>query len=1429
MRSIEELTASGAVADRAREAIRATVRGHGGRLKGATANGMVAALVGAALAPIATGPEPARALMVLLGATGGGYISGFLKDVIGRLRSQDGGGPRSQAEVQQALERELLACLQAHDERAAGLRIDAAALLESVQGVQAALEAASDEVKLELTDAFAQLSGEFCEFGWMLDESLRTLTAVQRMQLYHTDQMRELLKLLVQRQSAAAVAPAEPVGECCPYMGLAAFQAEDAQWFFGRQRLVSDLIVRLSEAPFLAVIGPSGSGKSSVLRAGLLPAVWDGALPWAQVWTTIVVTPGAHPLEELAVRLGGVCKVAAESLLGDWQARPGWLRLAVRQALVDAPVGALLLLAVDQFEEVFTLCADEAERRGFILALAALAGEADSQAIVVLGIRADFYARCAEYPELVAALQDRQVLVGPMTPAEAREAITGPAARAGLVLEPGLVETVLADLDEEPGSLPLLSHALFATWQRRRGDTLTIEGYRDAGGIRQAIGRTADTVYARLDPAQQAIAKDVFLRLTALGEGTEDTRRRARRAELLDGRDPGAVEVALDRLAQARLVTLDEDSAQVAHEALIREWPMLRAWLTEDREGLRIHRRLTEAAGEWEALGRDSGALYRGGRLAGAREWAEVHGERLNAVERAFLADSSDRERDELAAARRRNRRLRVLAGVLALLLVLAGTFGTVAAQNQQRLATARQLAARASANLDQQALSLLLSLESLRVAPTDEGRASLLQALLEPPRESARLTTGDTNLIFDVAFSPDSTKLVSASADKTVRLWDVATGAPIGQPLTGHTDFVYGVAFSPDGRMIASAGGIDKTVRLWDAATGAPIGQPLTGHTHAVWGVAFSPDGRMIASAGETVRLWNVATGDPIGEPLTGHTGGVLGVAFSPDGTKLASAGGDGFVRLWDVATGAPIGELLGGHTGWVREVAFSPDGKTLASVADDATVRLWDVAAGAPIGQPLTGHIGAVNGVAFSPDGTKLASASNDGSVRFWDAATGAPIGQPLTGHSYWVLGVAFSPDGTTLASAGDTVRLWDAAIRVPLGQPLIGHTERVRAVIFSPDGTKLASVDGETVRLWDVAAGAPLGLPLTGHTATVWGLRFSPDGTKLATAGDDGTVRLWDATTGAPIGQPLTGHIGWVWGVVFSPDGRMIASAGADKTVRLWDPATGAPIGRPLTGHTDQVKWVEFSPDGRMIASASDDGSVRLWDPATGTPIGQPLTGHTDRVWGLLFNLDGTTLATASDDGTMRLWDPATGAPIGQPLTGHSDGVWRMAFNPAGTMLASAGADGSVRLWDPATGAPIGRPLTGHTGWVRGLAFSPDGTTLASTGTDGTVRLWDAATGAPIGQPLTGHTGWVWYVVFSPDGTTLATAGFDRTVRLWPITVDAWIRHACTLAGRNLTQDEWDRFVGADRPYVRACPDLPSGTGAPADAPPAAYHLA
>ncbi len=552
-------------------------------------------------------------------------------------------------------------------------------------------------------------------------------------------------------------------------------------------------------------------------------------------------------------------------------------------------------------------------------------------------------------------------------------------------------------------------------------------------------------------------------------------------------------------------------------------------------------------------------------------------------------------------------------------------------------------------------------------------------------PAALARVIEGHHGGVVAVGFSPDGTLLASASDDRSVRLWDTATGQAIAT-LEGHTGGVRGVAFSPDGRLLASGSG-DGSVRLWDVATRQQIAR-LEGHTDWVSGVAFSPDGRLLASTGDdqSVRLWNTRSRQQVAI-LEGHAGGVRGVAFSPDGRLLASTGDDGSVRIWDTATGQHVA-MLEGHAGGVRAVAFSPDGRLLASTGSDGSVRLWVMATRQQIAT-LEDHTGGVRGVAFSPDGRLLASASDDRSVRLWDTATGEQIAT-LEGHTGWVRGVAFSPDGRLLASAG---------------------------------------YDG-SVRLWDTARGQR-GAMLEGHTGWVRGVAFSPDGRLLASTGDDRSVRLWDAATGQQI-VTLEGHVRSVRGVAFSPDGRLLASTGDDTSVRLWDAATGQQI-VTLEGHVRSVRAVAFSPDGRLLASGSGDGSVRLWDVATRQQIGS-LEGHTDWVRGVAFS-PGGLLASASNDRSVRLWDTATGQQIAT-LEGHTDWVSGVAFSPGGRLLASASDDRSVRLWDVATRQQIGR-LEGHTDWVSGVAFSPDGRLLASASEDRSVRLWDPTTALELNQ--------------------------------------------------------------------------------------------
>jgi WD40 repeat protein len=1104
-----------------------------------------------------------------------------------------------------------------------------------------------------------------------------------------------------------------------PYLGLVRFEPDDADLFFGRGELLRDLVSRVSTMPFLGIFGASGSGKSSLLRAGLVPAF--------RRWPVIILTPGRRPVDELAIGISHRTGISPAALRSDIRAEPGNIELVVQRILVNSPANARVVFLIDQFEEVFTLCRDKRERECFIDCLLAM-GE---RARVVLGTRADFYARCSEHPGLVAALRDRQVLIGPMDDDALRSMIVEPAARAGLKVETALVETVLADARGQPGALPLVSHALLETWERRRSGRLTLAAYRQAGGIQGAIAQTAERVYGEFGPRQRELVKDAFLRLTALGEGTEDTRRPLPPAELLSGPDPAAAAVVLARLTEARLVTADADNVQVAHEAVIRSWPRLRGWLADDRAFVHLRRRLTEAAAEWDRDGREEASLYRGARLAA---WEGRELDRLNERELAFLTASRAQQAGQRRAARRRVRQ--VVAALIAVVTAVSVAAALALTQAQQArterdLAQSRRLAAdaRSQADLDPE-LTLLLAGRAFRTAATPEAEAMLRQATLDSRQRLAlRLGPGK---VCGVAFSPDGRRLATSGADGTLRVWDTRTWR---DPLVLHgpRTEAWSPAFSPDGGRVAAVW-LDGTVRVWDLAAGAVGATVLRGHKGEVWGLAFAPDGRRLATAGQdgTVRVWR-ADGHPsrvLRSPtrMLGSPTRMLGVTFSPDGALLAAGGGDGVVRVWG-ATGDPL--LLRGHGDSVEDVAFSPDGALLASASTDGTVRLWD-----PRGRTdpvvLRGHDGTVEGVAFSPDGRRVAGTGNDATVRIWDrTGEGEPL--VLRGHGGTVWSAAFTPDGRMLASASDdgTARLWDAT---PPGDPLVrrGHTGAAWDVDFSPDGQRVVSggQDG-TVRVWPLdGAGEPL--VLRGHHGDVPGVAFSPDGRHVAGAGVDGTVLVWNATGGAPVA--LRGHRGTVWNVAFSPDGRRLVSSGNDGTVRVWN-ADGS--GRPLVlrGHTGQVRYAAYGPDGRHVASAGNDGTIRIW-PLDGPGEPVVLRGHQGLVWAVAFSPDGRLVASAGNDGTVRVWQVDGTSPV-RVLRGHQGLVWSLAFSPDGRQIASSGNDATVRIW-PLTGGNEPVVFRGFATSVEGIGFGPGGELTTAHG-DGTVRVWRCQVCGPIGKVL------------------------------------------------------------------------------------------
>ncbi|MCE7004266.1 hypothetical protein LWC34_15685 [Kibdelosporangium philippinense] len=1162
------------------------------------------------------------------------------------------------------------------------------------------------------------------------------------------DEWEQRWHALNDRQPAVATSD----DEVPPYVGLAAFQPDDTDRFFGREKLVNTLRARVDQRRFVGVFGASGSGKSSLLRAGLIAGT---STP------SVVFTPGPNPMEECAVRLAALTSGSAGSVRAELDADPNNLHLVIRQAVAREPDGTDLLLVIDQFEEAFTLCADRDQRSRFIAALVYAARSETSRARVVIGVRADFYGHCAQYPQLVEALEDAQVLVGPMSADELREAITGPAARADCMVETALVSKLIADTAGEGAVLPLVSHALLETWRRRSGARLTLGGYEAAGGIHHAIARTAEDVYSGLDAGQRETAHRIFLRLVALGEGTEDTKRRVHRRELdADNPDTRAV---LERLASARLLTLHSDTVDIAHEALIRSWPRLRDWLSDDREGLRVHRQLTDATDAWETAERDPGALLRGTRLARASDWAAAHGEMLTKREREFLDSSQRALAVEQATARRRTRRLRQLVALLAALLMLASGATVYAIQSQRDATAQRDIALAnkvvsdaAALEATNPALAAQLSLAAYRLSAIPETRDRLLATTSNPIASRLAAHTAE---VLASAEDANSRMLATAGSDKTVRLWDISNPQNVTElgTLTGHTDSVNAVAFGPDGILVT--GGADKSVRLWDVHQRREIGA-LDGHTGAVNAVAFGPDGTLAtASNDKTIRLWNVRDRRLVAT-LPGHTGGVRALMFSPDGITLASGSNDKTVRLWDVRAQREIVKFS--TPGGINGVTFSPDGFTVASAGSDKSVRLWDVRERREMAV-LNGHTDIVNTVAFSNDGRYLASGSNDYTVRLWDVSERSEI-TILNGHTNMVKAVSFTRDGRSLitSSADKTTRVENFA------QLIFGkHADSLRSAVFSPDGRTLATAaNDQTVRLWDISdAMRPRELAVIQLETTVWSALFSPDGTQLATSHEDQTARLWDVRDLAhprPMGEIR--HAEAVWSTRFSPDGRTLASVGGDA-VRLWDirdPANPRPLGtiegKPITS-------VRFSPDGRTLATASADNTADLWDvtdPAHPREV-NTLRGHTSRVTQVAFRPDGRVLATASWDHDVRLWDVA----------------------------------------DMANPKQIGI-LKGHTETVTSVAFNPDGSTLVSGSHDRTARLWDVRDPANPREvaTLAGHTGVVVSVVFSPDGRTVATGSHDRTARLWQTDVNNAANRVCALAHPSISQPEWNQyFPGLD----------------------------
>ncbi|WP_159027543.1 MULTISPECIES: WD40 repeat domain-containing protein [unclassified Streptomyces] len=1213
--------------------------------------------------------------------------------------------------------------------------------------------------------------------------------------------------------------PDAALSDECPYPGLSAFTTDQARWFFGRDSVVAKLLVRLdgclAAGGALVVVAPSGAGKSSLLRAGLLAELGRGVLPGSARWPLVWLTPTSHPMEALGAHLWEVMESGRD---GSPVLRPDELRRALAKGTGERRV----VVVVDQLEELFTLCPDKQERRDFLDAVLGIAEVGPSgeppPGLVVFGLRSDFYTQCAAHPGLLEAVERNQVMMGPLTRTGVREAILYPARTVGLDVEPGLVEVLLHDLgttedgaEDDPayeiGRLPLLAHALRATWLRRTGHVLTVDGYEATGGIAHSVATEADRWFDRLDPSARETARSLFLRMVKFGErGAADTRCPVRYDDLVShcARPEEAAQVA-EKFTRGRLLTREQDKVTITHEVLLRTWPRLRQWIRDHRARYLARQRLEDAAVAWEEAGRDPGLLYRGVRLEEARALAGGGGAhddegagRLGPVASEFLS----------ASVRHRQRVRRIWHGLVAVLSALAVALAVVGVFARVQSDRARQernaaIAGEVRAEADQ-------------VRMTDASLAAQLDVVAQ-------------------RMQPTESTVVSLLGDEDT---------PLSTVLTGHRGEVNTVDFSPDGHVLAS-GGDKGEIRLWNTAgpdRPSRLGEPLRGFGQPVWGVHFSAVGHFLAAAAEdgTFRRWDVH--DPrhptaLGGPVKAGGGGQYALAISPDGRLLATAGDDGRVRLWDVSDPRDP-KLLGqpltgaGPKGSVYGVAFSPDGTLLAAGGSDATVRLWHVtdprrprAAGTPT-IPDASAGDDVKAVAFTHDNRTLAATGTSGTTQLWDITDPA---KPSTIVSPTAEGdvnaVAFSHTGNLMALGGDSnaVGLYNMASPKDVRglASLVGHTGHVWGLAFNPKGTQLASVGNDhQVRVWTIPRTI-----LTGHSNAVQAMALSRDGHLLASGSVDRTVRLWDVSNTADprlrsasirLDAPSSPYA-----VAFQPGRRVLAVAAGPK-VQLWDvtDATRPRLLRSPPGHADHnFLSVAFTPRGDTMASGDSHGAVLLWnvsDPSRPRLLGRPLSsGSGGQINGVAISPDGRTLVAVSDDGRLRLWDvadPARPRPLGRLRTVSEDPVNSVVFSPDSRMLTTSGDDAVLRLWDirdRTRPRHLGQDLTGHRRTVTALAFSPDGRAVASGGSDQTLRLWDVRDpdhARPFGKPVV-LPDYIDTMTFSGDGRTLFIGDGSSAVRILPMTPRSAVAYICRSTGNVLTPQLWHEYV-PHLPYDPPC---------------------
>ena len=1249
-----------------------------------------------------------------------------------------------------------------------------AGLLESTGGVprrlhQTVASWAEDRATRQLGMLASQAAGSRSEIAVVESQLASKVTNLQ--------QIRERARLYGLGPGRRGPAP-----EGSPYKGLDSFGPQDAETFFGRERLVADLVARVAGGGLVGVVGPSGSGKSSLVRAGLIPAVSAGVLPGSQEWVTVVMRPGEHPMQALNATL--LPELAHDVAAGLTGTEPLLVQLG---HTAQAPQ---VLVVVDQAEELYTVCSDEAERATFVDGLVAAAADPGGRIEVVLTVRADYYGRFAGDQRLATAVAANQVLVGPMTAEEYRRAITRPAQRHGVTVEPELVDALVDEVTGQPGALPLLSTALVELWDTRTDRTMTMSSYQATGGLHAAVARLAESVYTSLDPDQQHAARRMFLRLTGPGTGDAVVKRRVRLTDLAVDHDTSAL---VDLLARRRLLTVDDGAVEVAHEALLREWPRLTTWLEEDREGIRLRAHLADAAANWEAVDRDDGELYRGARLSATLDWTTSHAQDLSPVEKEFVTASS-------TVAQRQHRRLRgLLIGALVFLVValIAGVLAVGQANRaDQNAAQAEQAAVSADARrvgarsqlTDDISLSLLLATAGARLDDSPETRANLATALSKRPM-LVRSGPSEGGYLELMDVSRDGRLIASSDGQNRMHLYDAATNRLLrsynaDRPVPG--DAWHLTAFSPDSGQLAvilEGWRSREPVRLLDTDTMKPTTKlelPGNKGVHGV-DVGFSADGRYLAATVHTV-FWEAEVGpgyavvwdlrSPSTPPVRVPTGTEPQMmALSPDGRILYTGWP---LTAYEVATGDQI---------WRRPDvtiwgALEVNNKgTLLAVADwdqDLTGKnalLVRASTGATV-HTLPGHRAVVRDINFSPDGSRVGSHSDDGELIVWDTATGRPLERWNTTASW---GVGFSPDGDLVYEGGGVsmLRTWDWSMEETYLQRTtqVGDAEAFAHADLSPDGQQVA------YRWLD-------------DTGKGW-VRFVDTATGEATT-----------PTELPT-QPLPGSVG-----TWHPDGGRYVGWGMKGGVTVLDTSTGEVVGH--RNLLDDVYFVAYVDGGRSLLVGGDiDERTQLLDAESLLPEGDGFE-FAARVSTPIGDGSTAMVHEHSGDGTSGDWrviDVSTGEVLSEgdlDLTAYAS-----VASPDDSTVAVAGDSGEIVTIDVSTGDEQ-RRSTSLGAEVLWLNYSDDGELLVSGADDGGVSLWDATTLDLMGTVYPPHHGdpVPAGAQFIGDSHDVAIASYDGKVYRWETDLDRAIDFACQMAGRNLTEEEWEDFL-PEQPYQDVCP--------------------